>query len=187
MAVRTDERADVLPDDLALGRHFEQPPPLAFADQGVTPQQPLCAAPLGLASTPTGKADRLSDRACRHPNDRLGNTRETRVKSVAPRQGLAILLDIHLVCLLQTFDSHPGFTGEVLPAWYGLFAPARTPKAVVTRIYNAVIEIHQDPIFVERNLISRGLEPAFQDPDTFRDFLKGDRVRVGRMAAALKK
>ena len=119
MAVRTDERADVLPDDLALGRHFEQPPPLAFADQGVTPQQPLCAAPLGLASTPTGKADRLSDRACRHPNDRLGNTRETRVKSVAPRQGLAILLDIHLV------ENHPGFTGEVLPAWYGLFAPAR--------------------------------------------------------------
>jgi tripartite-type tricarboxylate transporter receptor subunit TctC len=80
-----------------------------------------------------------------------------------------------------------GFTGEILPAWYGLFAPAKTPKAVVTRIYNAVIEIHQDPIFVERNLMSRGLEPAFQDPDTFRDFLKGDRVRAGRMAAALKK
>ena len=87
MAVRTDERADVLPDDLALGRHFEQPPPLAFADQGVTPQQPLCAAPLGLASTPTGKADRLSDWACRHPNDRLGNTRETRVKSAASGLG----------------------------------------------------------------------------------------------------
>src|SRR6516162_371797 len=42
--IRAHERAHVFPDNVTPARHFEEAPPLTFADQGISAGEPLCAA-----------------------------------------------------------------------------------------------------------------------------------------------
>jgi tripartite-type tricarboxylate transporter receptor subunit TctC len=61
-------------------------------------------------------------------------------------------------------------------SYFGLLAPARTPKPIVARLQQAVARIVNEPGFRDRNLIERGLEPVASTPEEFARFIRQDRV-----------
>ena len=66
-----------------------------------------------------------------------------------------------------------GFAGR---SYFGLLAPAKTPKPIVERLQAEVAGIVNEPGFRSRNLIERGLEPVANTPEQFARFLKQDRA-----------
>lgn len=74
-----------------------------------------------------------------------------------------------------------GYSGIPIRPWWGLFAPAGTPKPVLDRIHAEAMRVLGDPAFLERHMISVGLEPALTTPDEFVRFLKGDRALAERL------
>jgi len=67
--------------------------------------------------------------------------------------------------------------------WYGLFAPAGTPKDIVLLMQREVAKVFALPEFRERVLTAQALLPAVNSPDEFAQFLRVDRENA---AAAVK-
>jgi tripartite-type tricarboxylate transporter receptor subunit TctC len=65
-------------------------------------------------------------------------------------------------------EMFPGFETRI---WYGLVAPAGTPRAVVTRLHDVVAASLAKPD-VKTKLGGLGLEPAPMAPDDFAEFIK---------------
>jgi tripartite-type tricarboxylate transporter receptor subunit TctC len=61
-------------------------------------------------------------------------------------------------------------------SYFGLLAPARTPKPIVNRLQAEVARIVADPGFRDRNLTERGLEPVASTPDDFARYIRDDRA-----------
>lgn len=59
-------------------------------------------------------------------------------------------------------------------SWFGLFATAGTPAAVLQKIYKDVAELGAEPAFRERHMLSRGFEPVFSTPEEFAKFIDAD-------------
>jgi len=68
-----------------------------------------------------------------------------------------------------------GYT-EYFAAFFGIFAPAGTPKPIIDRINKETIKVASKPEFQQRHLISRGLTPALNSPEQFEKELEVDRV-----------
>jgi tripartite-type tricarboxylate transporter receptor subunit TctC len=69
-------------------------------------------------------------------------------------------------------------SGRKYPAksYFGLMAPAATPKSIVARLHAEVARIVGDPEFRRRNLVERGLEPVASAPEDYARFIKDDRA-----------
>jgi tripartite-type tricarboxylate transporter receptor subunit TctC len=89
-----------------------------------------------------------------------------RALAVASPKRLAILPDVPTVAE----SGYPGFSAV---QWYGLFAPAGTPKDVVARINRDTIRALRDPGVAER-LASEGAEPVGDTPEQFGAFVKSE-------------
>jgi len=74
-----------------------------------------------------------------------------------------------------------GYTGIAIKPWWGLFAPAGTPKAVIDRIHAESARIIGNPGFREKTLTSVGLESAVTPQAEFAAFLKSDRALAERL------
>ena len=77
-----------------------------------------------------------------------------------------------------------GVANVEVNAWYGVFAPAGTPAAVVQRInqeINAVIRLPD----VRERLLGAGVEPLGGTPQVLADFMKADTQRYGQLAREL--
>jgi tripartite-type tricarboxylate transporter receptor subunit TctC len=61
-------------------------------------------------------------------------------------------------------------------SYFGLLAPAKTPKSIIARLQAEVARIVEEVAFRNRNLIERGLEPVANTPDEFARFIREDRV-----------
>jgi tripartite-type tricarboxylate transporter receptor subunit TctC len=61
-------------------------------------------------------------------------------------------------------------------SYFGLLAPARTPKPIVLRLQQETARIVNEPGFRQRNLIERGLEPVASTPEEFARFIRDDRA-----------
>jgi tripartite-type tricarboxylate transporter receptor subunit TctC len=68
-----------------------------------------------------------------------------------------------------------GYNGPPSRSWYGLFAPAGTPKAIVDRVNKDVNEIISKPDFRDRHLTARSLVPANNTPEQFAADIKRER------------
>jgi tripartite-type tricarboxylate transporter receptor subunit TctC len=68
-----------------------------------------------------------------------------------------------------------GYKGAPSQTWYGLFAPAQTPKPIVDRINAEVKRVFADKDFVEKYVISRGQVPAINSPAEFAAEIKSNR------------
>jgi tripartite-type tricarboxylate transporter receptor subunit TctC len=68
-----------------------------------------------------------------------------------------------------------GYKGPPSRSWYGLFAPAGTPKPVIDRINKGVRAIVGEKEFQEKNLFPRGLVPALDTPEEFAAEIKAGR------------
>jgi tripartite-type tricarboxylate transporter receptor subunit TctC len=75
---------------------------------------------------------------------------------------------------LPTLDE-VGLKGYEVTAWFGLVAPAATPKPVVARLNEALNKTTQDPQ-VRKLLEGSGATVIQGTPDAFRDFVKAQTV-----------
>ena len=71
---------------------------------------------------------------------------------------------------------------EVTRADFSLWAPKGTPKQLIRKVRDDVAKIASDPAFVDKNLIQRGLDPVFNTPEEFAQYLDAQRAQVERTA-----
>jgi tripartite-type tricarboxylate transporter receptor subunit TctC len=69
-----------------------------------------------------------------------------------------------------------GYNGPPSRSWYGIFAPAGTPRPVVDRVSREIGEIVNKPEFRDRHLTARSLVPASNTPEQFAEEMKRERV-----------
>ena len=72
---------------------------------------------------------------------------------------------------LPTFaeSGYPEIDADV---WYGIFAPAGTPREIVTKIHRDVLRWVNDPELREKHFIGRGYTPAGFAPDEFAAYIR---------------
>lgn len=68
-----------------------------------------------------------------------------------------------------------GYSGFDVRAWYGVLAPARTPKAVVSRINAECLKILAMPD-VREALKREGLEPSGSTPEEFARYMTSEKA-----------
>ncbi len=74
-------------------------------------------------------------------------------------------------------------TGESYPqSWFGLFAPAGTPKPIIARLHKEVVAITSDPAFIQKMYTERAVERAIDTPENFARFILEDREIARRIA-----
>ncbi|MGA7791301.1 MAG: tripartite tricarboxylate transporter substrate binding protein [Xanthobacteraceae bacterium] len=69
-----------------------------------------------------------------------------------------------------------GYTKHISATFFGIYAPAGTPKPIVDKLYQAIAAIGAKPDFQQRFLYNRGLTPVFSPPDQFAKELVADRA-----------
>jgi tripartite-type tricarboxylate transporter receptor subunit TctC len=68
-----------------------------------------------------------------------------------------------------------GYHGPPSRGWYGLFAPAGTPRPIVDRLAKEVATIVADPDFAQKQLTGRSLVGSTDTPDAFAKQIADDR------------
>ena len=84
-----------------------------------------------------------------------------------------------LLPAVPTF-AEQGFPDIPSNAWFGLFAPAGTPRDVVMKLHAEVTTILNDPEFQQREIVAKGYELVASKPEEFVAFLTADSVRNAR-------
>ncbi len=74
----------------------------------------------------------------------------------------------------------PGFEAST---WFGMLAPAGTPKAIIARLNGEVRKILQMPDVLER-LKAQGADPIGSTPEEFRDYIKSELVKWEKVVKA---
>jgi tripartite-type tricarboxylate transporter receptor subunit TctC len=77
-----------------------------------------------------------------------------------------------------------GYHGAPSRGWYGLFAPAGTPRPIVDRIAKEVAAIVADPEFAQKQLKDRSLVGATDTPDQFAKLIADDRKGAEQVVKA---
>jgi tripartite-type tricarboxylate transporter receptor subunit TctC len=71
----------------------------------------------------------------------------------------------------------------VLASWYGLLAPAGTPRDIIAKLHAEVVKALAIPELRER-YVSTGLDPIGSSPEQFAAEIRDDTARWGRVARA---
>ena len=73
-----------------------------------------------------------------------------------------------------------GMPGLTITQWFGAYAPAGTPAAVVSRLNREMVAIIQSPD-VRKILLDQGAEPVGSSPEAFAQFLKAEISRFDEL------
>jgi len=73
-----------------------------------------------------------------------------------------------------------GVPGYEFSGWFGIFAPAATPKEIVNKIAAASVKAVQSPDLRER-LSQQGFMPVASDPEQFAAFFRGEVAKWARV------
>jgi tripartite-type tricarboxylate transporter receptor subunit TctC len=76
---------------------------------------------------------------------------------------------------IPTFQE-AGYKEHISATFFGIFAPAGTPKPIVDKLNAAIVAVESKPDFQERFLISRGLTPVLESAEQFAKELPADRI-----------
>jgi tripartite-type tricarboxylate transporter receptor subunit TctC len=74
----------------------------------------------------------------------------------------------------------PGYEAS---SWFGMFAPAGTPKEIVTRLNQILTKALATPEVRER-LLSQGAEPVGNTPEQFADYVKAEIAKWEKVVKA---
>ncbi len=77
-----------------------------------------------------------------------------------------------------------GYHGPPSRGWYGLFAPAGTPRLIVDRLAKEVAAIVADPNFAQQQLKDKSLVGATDTPDEFAKQIADDRIVAEQVVKA---
>ncbi len=69
-----------------------------------------------------------------------------------------------------------GYTEHIAATFFGIFAPAGTPKAIIDKLNKAIVAVESKPDFQQKYLISRGLTPVLESAEQFDKELVADRT-----------
>ena len=83
---------------------------------------------------------------------------------------------------VPTFEES-GLAGFDVTSWVGIFAPAKTPSAVVQRLYKELATVLQTPFVKERYGVL-GIEPVGNSPREFFEQVRDDLARWKKVVAA---
>ena len=81
---------------------------------------------------------------------------------------------------VSTF-AEAGLTGFDVSAWYGLLAPAGTPRPIITRLHGEVVKILATPDMKERFLTTIGGDAVGNTPEQFAADIKNDIARWAKI------
>ena len=73
-----------------------------------------------------------------------------------------------------------GLPGYEAVSMTGLFAPGKTPPAIVNRLNHEMVRVIQLPDVKER-FLNAGSEPIGNSPEQFAVIIKADMARVGKV------
>jgi tripartite-type tricarboxylate transporter receptor subunit TctC len=105
------------------------------------------------------------------PHIRSGRIKALAVTSRSPSAALPGVPTIEQAANLKDFDAS---------SWFGLFAPAGTPRAIVDKIQSDVAKALSVPEVRER-FVSQGAEPGGNTPDQFAAFIKSESDKWARV------
>lgn len=94
---------------------------------------------------------------------------QLRAIAIAAPKRSAVLPDVPTFAEVGLPDFHSS-------AWFGLIAPAGTPRPVIDKVATSVSRLIDNPEFRNRYITGVGLEPLNLGPDRFAEFLKKDRA-----------
>jgi len=73
-----------------------------------------------------------------------------------------------------------GYKGFDVPAWFGLFAPAGTPREVIARMNAEMVKVMARPD-VKQQLASMGIDAFTSSPEELRDYVQSEIAKWARM------
>ena len=76
-----------------------------------------------------------------------------------------------------------GIDNFEVPIWYGILAPAATPREIITRLNTEFTKTLKSPD-VREKFAGAGVEPATSTPEEFASFIKSETVRYGKVIKA---
>jgi tripartite-type tricarboxylate transporter receptor subunit TctC len=81
-----------------------------------------------------------------------------------------------------------GFPNFQMSIWYGMFAPAGTPRDIVERLHREVAKALQDPT-LRQQMANAGMDPWLGTPDDLGALLRNETVRYSKIiqSAGIKK
>jgi tripartite-type tricarboxylate transporter receptor subunit TctC len=95
---------------------------------------------------------------------------------------VAVTKRIEVMPEIPTF-AELGYAGYDPTVWYGVFAPAGTPRDTVVKLNGAIAKALQAPEVRER-LISQGANPVNNTPEEFTAFVRDEIARWGKVVKA---
>jgi tripartite-type tricarboxylate transporter receptor subunit TctC len=84
---------------------------------------------------------------------------------------------------LPTLDES-GFKGFAISGWYGLMAPAATPKPIITQLNSIFVKILSSGSDAAKQLSDRGYDPTPTTPEAFGKFMIAEYHRWGKAVKA---
>jgi tripartite-type tricarboxylate transporter receptor subunit TctC len=81
----------------------------------------------------------------------------------------------------QPTVAEAGVPGYEASQWYGVLAPAQTPKEIITRLHAELARILRAPDMRER-LAADGTDPVGNSPDEFARYIKSELTKWGKVA-----
>ena len=69
-----------------------------------------------------------------------------------------------------------GYKEHISATFFGIFAPAGTPKPIIDKLNKAIVAIESKPEFQQKYLINRGLTPVLKSAEEFAKELETDRA-----------
>jgi tripartite-type tricarboxylate transporter receptor subunit TctC len=77
--------------------------------------------------------------------------------------------------------SEAGLPGYEATQWYGLLAPAQTPKDIVARLHAEATRALQQPEIKER-FVADGADPVGNTPEEFRHYIQSEIAKWAKVA-----
>ena len=106
-------------------------------------------------------------------------TGQIKIFGIGSNKRLPLAADIPTV-------AESGLPGYEATTWFGLFATAGTPPAIVTKINAEVAKILADPQFREKFLAPQMFEPMASSPEEFAEYIKAQRRKWAKVIGEQK-
>jgi tripartite-type tricarboxylate transporter receptor subunit TctC len=101
-------------------------------------------------------------------------------------RALAVLADKRIPTLPDVPTGvEQGVKDFIMPVWYGMFAPAATPKDLVNRLNRELVKALQSKDVVDK-LVAMGVDPWPGTPEQLAELLKTEIERFGAVVRAAK-
>src|SRR4051812_18828177 len=112
------------------------------------------------------------------PNVGVSRDPRIRLMAVTSARRSAFLPDVPAVA--------EDLRGYAFESWFGILAPARTPKPVVDRINAEVAKLLKDPLILSR-LLAQGVEPRALSPEAFAKLVADDYATMAKVVKTVGK